>query len=137
VQFSQGVRVFPDFLAPATAGNRAAARAWVKQNLKGNPPVGPDDAWFGHEAAFEAAFRFEPDVVFLVTDGVLDRREVSGGRVSYPQISYATLRNSLHAFQRGSSRDVHIHVIGFEMKSSDAENMRQLAREYHGQVREF
>jgi hypothetical protein len=137
VQFSQGVRVFPDFLAPATAGNRAAARTWAQANLKGNPPVADDAAWFGHEAAFAAAFELEPDVIFLVTDGVLDRREVSGGRVSYPQISYETLLASLRGFQRGAARDVRIHVVGFELKPSDAAGMRALARAYRGQVREF
>jgi len=137
VQFSQAVRVFPDFLAPATAANRTAARAWVHDNLKGNPPVAPEAAWFGHEAALEAAFRLEPDVIFLVTDGVLDRREINGGRVSYPQISYDTLIASIRSFQRGTTRDVRIHVVGFEMKPADAENMRQLARAFRGQVREF
>lgn len=137
VQFSQAVRVFPEFLAPATTGNRTAARAWVKDNLKGNPPVTGDMIWFGHEAAFEAAFRLEPDVIFLVTDGVLDRREVNGSRVSYPQISYDTMQTSLRSFQRGATRDVRIHVVGFEMKPADAANMRELARAYRGQVREF
>jgi hypothetical protein len=137
VQFSQAVRGFPDFLAPATAANRAAARTWVGANLKGNPPVTGDAAWYGHEAAFEAAFRLEPDVIFLVTDGVLDRREVAGGKVSYPEISYDTLLASLRGFQRGSTREVRIHVVGFEMKPADATSMRQLARAYRGQVREF
>src|SRR5690606_30797101 len=127
---SQGSRVFPEFLAPATAANRSAARAWVTDNLKGNPPVTEDAAWFGHEAAFEAAFRLEPDVIFLVTDGVLDRREVRGARVSYPQISYETLLASIRGFQRGSARNVRIHIVGFEMKPGDAQNMRQLARAF-------
>jgi len=137
VQFSQGVRVFPEFVAPATAANRAAARDWVGANLKGNPPVGADAPWFGHEAAFEAAFRLEPDVIFLVTDGVLDRREVNGGRVTYPQITYDTLLGSIRSFQRGAARDVRVHVVGFEMKPADAASMRQLARAFRGQVREF
>ncbi len=137
VQFSQAVRVFPEFLAPATATNRSVARTWVKANLRGNPPITDDMTWFGHEAAFEAAFRLEPDVIFLVTDGVLDRREVRDGRTSYPQISYDTLLGSIHSFQRGVARDAHINVIGFEMKPSDATHMRELAREYRGHVREF
>jgi hypothetical protein len=68
---------------------------------------------------------------------VLNRREVAAGRVAYPQISFETLRNSLRTFQRGAARDVRLHVIGFEMKSSDAAGMRELARAYRGQVREF
>lgn len=137
VQFSQGVRVFPEFLAPATSANRSAARTWVHTSLKGNPPVAADAPWFGHEAAFEAAFRLEPDVIFLVTDGVLDRRETVGGRVSYPRISYAALLASLRTFQRGAARDVRVHIVGFELKPTEAEDMRQLARAFHGQLREF
>lgn len=137
VQFSQAARVFPDFLAPATAANRDAARAWVEENLKGNPRVTDDMVWFGHEAAFEAAFRLEPDIIFLVTDGVLDRREVHDGRVSYPRISYDTLLGSIRKFQRGSARDARVHVIGFEMKPDDAAAMRRLAQAFRGQVREF
>ncbi len=137
VQFSQGVRTFPEFLAPATAANRAAARAWIAGNLAGNPPVRADDAWSGHEAAFEAAFRLDPDVVFLVTDGVLDRREVRGGRVAYPLIAYESLEASLEAFRRPASREVRVHVVGFELSPRDAANMRRLARTYGGRVREF
>ena len=137
VQFSQAVRVFPDYLAPATTANRLAAREWVGRFLKGNPPVADDQVWFGHETAFEAALRLEPDVVFLVTDGVLDRREVRNGRVAYPEVSYATFAESLRGFRRGSARDPRVHVIGFEMKGAGAEAMRKLAQSHGGRVREF
>jgi hypothetical protein len=137
VQFSQGVRYFAEFLAPATEGNRAAAREWMWANLRGNPPVEPGQQWLGHEAAMEAAFRLQPDVIFLVTDGVLFRREDRGGRVSYPEIPYDTFRGSVRAFQRSSPREARIHVVGFELKPSDAVNMRALVREYRGQLREF
>jgi hypothetical protein len=137
VQFSQGVRMFTDFPVPATSSNREAARQWVRDNLRGNPPVTAGQAWFGHEAAFESAFRLDPDVVFLVTDGVLDRREESGGRVSYPTIPFATLIGSVRGFARGAARETRVHVIGFEMRPADADSMRRLAGEFRGRVREF
>lgn len=137
VQFSQGVRLFPDTLAPATAANREALRAWVRDNLRGNPPIDPGAARFGHEAAFEAALALDPDVIFLVTDGVLDRREVKGGRVVYPEMPYSELTASLRDARRGARGRLQVHVIGFEMKTADAEGMRRLAGEFGGQVREF
>jgi hypothetical protein len=137
VQFSQGVRQFTDFLAPATSGNREAAAGWVKKYLRGNPPVTTGQLWFGHEAALEAAFQLQPDVVFLVTDGILDRREETGGRVSYPVMPYDEFIRSVRSFQNDSSRDARLHVIGFELKPVDAENMRRLANEFKGQVRTF
>ena len=137
VQFSQGVRAFPDTLAPATASNREAVRAWVREHLRGNPPVDPGAPQFGHEAALAAALALEPDVVFLVTDGVLDRREMKGGRVIYPEIPYDVLLSGLRDLRRGAASRLQVHVIGFEMKRSDAEGARRLAAEYGGQVREF
>jgi hypothetical protein len=137
VQFSQAVRVYPETLAPATAANREAVRAWVREHLRGNPPVEAGAARFGHEAAFEAALGLDPDVIFLVTDGVLDRREVQGGRVVYPEISYNALASSIQETRGGSRRRLQVHVIGFEMKKGDAEGMRRLAGAFGGQVREF
>ncbi|MBE2215553.1 MAG: hypothetical protein IAE82_16895 [Opitutaceae bacterium] len=137
VQFSQGVRVFPESLAPATAGNRDAMRAWVREELRGNPPVDATAARFGHEAAFDAALALDPDVVFLVTDGVLDRREVRGGRVVYPEIPYGVLLDSVREARRGSRRRIQVHVIGFEMRPGDAGGMRALADEFGGQLRQF
>lgn len=137
VQFSQGVRSFEDFLAPATRANKAAVTTWVPTNLRGNPRARADQAYYGHEAAFEAAFALDPDVIFLLTDGQLNRREGTTGNYSYPEIPYATLLHSLGSFQRQSGREVRIHVIGFEMKTADATGMRRLTREFRGELREF
>jgi hypothetical protein len=137
VQFSQGVRIFPDSLAPATAPNRQAVRAWVSENLRGNPAIERDAVHFGHEAALVAALGLEPDVIFLVTDGVLDRREMKNGRVIYPEINYATFLSTLRDAQAGSHRRIQIHVIGFEMKPADTAGMERLAGEYGGRVRAF
>ncbi len=137
VQFSQGVRRFASFLAPATASNRAAAAAWIPEHLRGNPPISADQDLFGHEAAFDAAFALQPDVIFLVTDGVLNRRTRVSGRTTYPVIPFETLLSTLSRLERDLPRRPRIHVIGFEMKAADAENMRRLARLYGGQVRSF
>ena len=103
----------------------------------GNPPADEAAARLGHEAAFEAALALDPDVVFLVTDGVLDRREVKGGRVVYPEIPYAEFIATVRAARRGSRGRLQVHVIGFEMRESDAAGMRRLAEEFGGQVRAF
>lgn len=137
VQFSQGVRTFESFLAPATAANKEAVKQWVPANLKGNPRAAADQQFYGHEAAFEAAIALEPDVIFLVTDGQLNRREGSVGNYTYPEISYAEFLRTLQTLGRSGARPARIHVVGFEMKASDAEGMRRLTREFGGQLREF
>ena len=137
VQFSQGARSFADFLAPATTPNKEAVAKWVPDNLKGNPIAQPGDPYFGHEAGFAAAFSLQPDVIFLLTDGQLNRRTVNGGKVSYPEIPYNDFLRSIRAMQRRAGTNVRIHVIGFEMEKADAENMRRLASAFGGQIREF
>lgn len=139
VQFSQGVRVFEDFLAPATQGNKEAAREWVPMNLRGNPQALIDQRFYGHEAAFEAALAFEPEIIFLLTDGQLNRREGTPGNYRYPEIPHREFQRTLQRLQQenGTTRKVRIHVVGFEMKSADAEGMRLLANTYGGELRQF
>ncbi|RKX35379.1 MAG: hypothetical protein DRP71_03700 [Verrucomicrobia bacterium] len=135
VQFSQGVRSFAPYVAPATASNRAAASSWIPSNLRGNPPVVGGQSFFGHEAAFEAAFELQPDVIFLITDGVLNRRTLTSGRVSYPEIPYETFLSTVRRLERNLPGRPRIHIIGFEMKKADAANMRRLASSFGGQLR--
>lgn len=137
VQFSQGVRSFEEFLAPATRANKDAVKEWVPSNLRGNPRANPDQRYYGHEAAFEAALALDPDVIFLVTDGQLNRREGTSGNYSYPEIPYPEFMKSIRSFHRQAGRDVRIHAIGFEMKPSDAAGMRRLTRAFGGELREF
>lgn len=137
VQFSQGVRTFEDFLAPATAANKEAVRQWVPENLRGNPRARPDQRYYGHEAAFEAAFALEPEVIFLLTDGTLNRREGAPGDYSYPEIPYSGLTQTIRGLGDGLARMPRIHVIGFEMRPADSEGMRRLTREFDGTLREF
>jgi hypothetical protein len=109
----------------------------VPDNLQGNPVAGAGDAYFGHEAGMAAALALQPDVIFLLTDGQLNRRTVEGGRVAYPEIPYNDFLRSVRAMQRRSGTDVRIHVIGFEMEKAASENMRRFAGAFKGQIREF
>jgi len=139
VQFSQGVRVFEDFLAPATQRNKEAVREWVPANLRGNPQARIGQRFYGHEAAFEAALAFEPEIIFLLTDGQLNRREGTPGNYRYPEIPHREFHRTLQRLQQefGTTRKVRIHVVGFEMKPGDAEGMRLLANTFGGELRQF
>lgn len=137
VQFSQGARVFAPHLAPATAANKAALRAWMAEELKGNPSLADGETVTGHEAALSAAFALEPDVVFLVTDGQLEKREGTPGAWTYPLIPPATFLRAVKAQRQRLARPVRIHVIAFELSERDAPGMGELAKSTGGQVRAF
>ena len=122
---------------PAISRNKESVSTWVRQYLKGNPPVDSGSTYFGHEAAFESALKLEPDLIFLVTDGVLNRRTVADGKAKYPVISYQTLNRCIERLSRDGLTRPHVYVVGFEMAASDSDNMRKLTRNSGGQVREF
>ena len=136
VQFSQGSRRFAPHLAPAITRNREAATDWIRAELRGNPPVG-DEELVGHEAGLALALDLEPDVIFLITDGSLNKRVRISGELKYPEIPYGLLMESIEKKMRASGRRARIHAIGFKMKEKDRRGMAELTRKFGGTLREF
>ena len=136
VQFSQGTRSFAEQLAPALKKNKAAAAEWVRAELKGNPKI-EDERHLGHEAGMRAALLLRPDVVFVVTDGSLNRRVPSGSGYSYPRISFEQLVQSIEREMRENGAKPRIHVIGFELGDKEREGLRYLTRRFGGTLREM
>jgi len=136
VQFSQGARRFAPLLAPAIRRNREAAGDWIRAELRGNPTV-EDEELVGHEAAFFLALDLEPDVVFLISDGSLNKRVRIDGQLKYPEISYAVLMEAIGRKMRASGIRARIHAIGFELKEKDRQGLLALTRRFGGTLREF
>ncbi len=136
VQFSQGARVFSEQLAPALKKNKAAAAAWVRAELKGNPKI-ESEAYLGHEAAFHEALQLRPDLIFLVTDGSLNRRVRSGSGYAYPTISYEQLINAVEREMRDNGSNPRIHAVGFELEEETRTGLRRLTQRFGGSLREF
>lgn len=136
VQFSQGARVFSDQLAPALKRNKRAASEWVKSELKGNPPI-VDETLLGHEAAIHAAMSLRPDLVFIVTDGVLNRRVRSKSGYAYPTISYDELIGAIDDAMRENGVNPRVHVVGFELSEENRAGMQRLTQRFGGSLRAF
>lgn len=138
VQFSQGVRSFSEFLAPALAKNKNAAAKWIGDELRGNPPVVAEARWLGHEAALAAALELRPDLIFLVTDGSLNRRTPkAGGGYTYPQISYSELLSFVDRQVLDTGARPRLHVVGFELGEEERDGLQRLASRFKGTLREF
>ncbi|MCH6256953.1 hypothetical protein MLD52_10370 [Puniceicoccaceae bacterium K14] len=135
VQFSQGARAFAEELAPAISGNKEAAREWVSQ-MKGSPPV-LDESTAGHEGALWLAMSLEPDLIFLVTDGVLNKRVRTGDGYQYPQISYDVLLSGMHREVRECGLKTRVNVVGFELSDKSRNGLKRLVRDFGGSLREF
>jgi len=136
VQFSQGARSFASYLAPAITRNKEAATQWTFKEMRGNPKVS-DESLLGHEGGLKLAVEMEPDLIFLVTDGVLNKRVKVDGSFKYPEISYEVLIGSLDRNLRRLGVRTRIHAIGFELRDKDRRGLERLTRRFGGTVREF
>ena len=136
VQFSQGSRRFAHYLAPSITRNKEAATQWVLEELRGNPKVN-DESLLGYEGGLKLAVDMEPDLIFLVTDGVLNKRVKAAGTYKYPEIPYDVLIGSIDRDFRRLGVRMRIHVIGFELKDKDRPGLERLTRRFGGTVREF
>ncbi len=137
VQFSQGTKQFSEYLAPALVKNKRQAEAWVREELRGNPPVSDQDL-LGHEAALAAAMALQPDLIFLVTDGSLNRRTAkAGGGYSYPKISFEQFLGFAERQVLNSGNKPRLHVVGFELGDTEREGLLRLAKRFGGSLREM
>jgi len=136
VQFSQGARRFAPYLAPAIKPNKEAATEWTGKEMRGNPEV-TDESQLGHEGGLKLAVDMEPDLIFLVTDGVLNKRVKVDGSYKYPEIPYDVLIGSIDRSLRRLGARTRIHVIGFELRDKDRRGLERLTRRFGGTLREF
>jgi len=136
VQFSQGSRRFAPYLAPAISRNKEAASHWTRKEMRGNPKV-ESELLLGHEGGLKLAVDMEPDLIFLVTDGVLNKRVRVDGAYKYPEIPYEILIGSVEADLRRSGARTRIHAIGFELNDKDRRGLERLTRRFGGTLREF
>lgn len=137
VQFSQGTKVFSEQLAPALVRNKRMLGAWVKEELRGNPKIQQGEL-LGHEAALATAMRWQPDLVFLVTDGSLNRRQArAGGGYAYPKISFDELLRFADRQVLETGAQPRLHVIGFELGAEERAGLSRLAKRFKGSLREL
>lgn len=136
VQFSQGARRFAPYLAPAIKRNKEAATHWTQKEMRGNPKV-DSELLLGHEGGLKLAIDMEPDLIFLVTDGVLNKRVQIDGTYKYPEIPYEILIGTIEDAMRRQGARTRIHAIGFELKDKDRRGLERLTRRFGGTLREF
>ncbi|MDQ8181729.1 hypothetical protein [Pelagicoccus sp. SDUM812005] len=137
VQFSQGTKLFSEYMAPALVKNKRQASEWIRSELKGNPKI-VAGALLGHEAALAAAVALQPDLIFLVTDGSLNRRTAkAGGGYAYPKISFDQLLAFADREVLRSGAKPRLHVVGFELGEAEREGLARLAKRFGGSLREL
>jgi len=136
IPFAQQVGTFRDYMIAAGARNKAAAKLWVRDNVRSSRKT--TQLKFevnGVQGALTVAFQMEPEVIFIVSDGDFQRGKtdkVAGGDVPWDEIE-----KTLRTLVRESGIQPRIHFIGFQVDAAVSESIQRITRRYDGQFSDF
>lgn len=150
VVYEGGALAFSAQSMPATDANKAAAKDWI-MGLEEDPSVsisgrrgGPKLMKGGGtrlDTGFELAFQMKPDVIFLITDGEINR----GGHDA--KISEKEMLEILEGLQKEKRKqaadesedgETRIHVIQYQTtiaRADEVSTLKSIARRGHGRYR--
>lgn len=137
IQFSRSYDSFEDYLVTGTKANKEAGVIWLKEEFRTDGKSGRH--WIrqdvnGIQSVLEAAFVWQPDVVFILSDGDFQRTKPTGGSEN---VSFAELSRDIHRLQEASEKDARIHFVGFQVKPQHKAELLNLVQRYGGQYREL
>ena len=137
IQFSRSYDFFEDYLVTGTKANKEAGVAWLEKEFRTDGKSGRN--WIrqdvnGIQSVIEAAFAWQPDVVFVISDGDFQRTKRTGGSEN---VSFEELSRDIHRLQEASEKDARIHFVGFQVKPQHKAELLNLVGRYDGQYREL
>lgn len=150
VIYEGGAMAYSDKSLAATDANKAAAKDWVMNLEEGDATIsgrqgkGPKLMKGGGtrlDTGFELAFQMNPDVIFLITDGEINR---GGYENKISEKEMVQIVNDLQKTQRKARNDdtedaeARIHVIQYMTtvaRADEVNTLRSIARVGHGRYR--
>ncbi len=128
-EFARNYAFFNTEMLPATDPNRAAANEWFDQWFAGSDgtmkPSTPNmvKGSPGFIEVMRAAFKMQPDVIFVISDASFERASSSeyGEQIPFPELDAA-----LHDLQKSLPEPVKINFIGVGMKPKNEGEMRRV-----------
>ncbi|MCB1006212.1 MAG: hypothetical protein KDB35_18665, partial [Acidimicrobiales bacterium] len=129
IQFVRNYKPFSGELVPASDQNKALAKEWVENEWQESwqMPAGGrgviQKVPNGIQSVLDAAFAAEPDTIFLISDGSF-WRDPGNQKVPYDE-----LQKHVRALRRNTAaEDVPIHFIGFQMRDSERDDLKDCFR---------
>jgi len=135
VVYEGGSLAFDSKLQPATAAIKARAVAWIR-GLDENPdvtirrrPGSPAQKLYEGggtrlDTALKQVFSFQPSVVFILTDGEINR--IEEGKKGAEDISTREMISLIDELQRGQPDPATLHVIQYLTKTAKADETNTL-----------
>lgn len=136
-QFARNFAFFQPELLPATDANREQARDWLDRwfATSGSMPRGTPNTRTGSPGFLELmkeAFRMQPDVIFVISDGGFYAGSGNGGKIDYREIE-----QTFKELQETAAEPVKINFIGVGMDGTDKNGMRRIISRNGGKFREM
>jgi hypothetical protein len=137
IQFSRSYDFFENYLITGTKANKAAGIVWLEKEFR-TDGISPRN-WIrspvnGIQSVLEAAFAWQPDVVFIISDGDFQRSKDNGGSQNVP---WDELSRDIHRLQESARKEARIHFVGFQVKEAHKSELHTIVRRYKGQYREL
>ena len=137
IQFSRSYDFFENYLVTGTQANKQAGVSWLEEEFRTDGKSGR--SWIrqdvnGIQSVIEAAFAWQPDVIFVISDGDFQRTKSTGGSEN---VSWDELSRDIHRLQEASEKDARIHFVGFQVKPQHKAELLNLVGRYDGQFREL
>ena len=143
VQFIRRYEFFQPQLISGTVGNKQKATEWVNREFhtSGYSPsqwsrIEDSDGkpeLDGIQAVMRTVFEWEPDIIFIISDGGFGRNYPS----KMSRIDLGELDKDISRWQRDLPDKARIHFIGFEMKEDRESEVKKIVRKWKGQFRTF
>lgn len=127
-EFARNYAFFQSEMLPATDPNRAAANQWFDEWFAGSDgtmkPSTPNTVRGapGFIEVMKAAFKMQPDVIFVISDASFERGSGDAGA----QIPFPELGDALRELQKSVPEPVKINFIGVGMKPKNEAGMRRV-----------
>jgi len=137
--YEGGAMAFSDQLLPATQQNKSDSKEWIL-NLSEDPQAsigrrsgkGPKLMEGGGtrlDTAFKMAFKMDPEVIFIVTDGEINRG-------NFDTITEDEILELVESFQDQRTEEARIHVIHYLtsiVRAEEENTLKALARKNDGE----
>lgn len=139
--YEGGSLAWNEYMVPATVGNKQAATAWVN-GLDENPNVSigsrrspgvklMEGGGTRLDTGLKQAFGFQPEVIFIVTDGEINRG-------NFDTITEDEILDLIKDLQEQLDEPARIHVIHYETavaRDREVDTMRSIASRNKGRFR--
>jgi len=140
--YEGGSMAFAESNLPANDENKAAATQWINDlsedpemsisGRSGNGPKLMEGGGTRLDTAMKQIFQMQPEVVFLITDGEINRG-------NFDAIPEREMLDIIGKLQAGMSQPARIHVIHYltsVTKGDEVKTLRSIARRNEGRFRQ-